>query len=41
VQTVEDKVVTVLIDGESQARELVLDDAIPKSIQIQTSQVEK
>lgn len=41
VQTVEDKVVTVLIDGESQARELVLDDAIPKSIQIQTSQLEK
>lgn len=41
VQTVEDKIVTVLIDGDTQPRELVLDDKIPGSIQIQTSQVEK
>ena len=41
VQTVEDKTVTVLIDGDSQPRELVLDDKIPSNIQIQTSQVEK
>jgi hypothetical protein len=41
VQTVEDKIVTLLIDGDSQPRQLELDDKIPASISIQTSQVEK
>lgn len=41
VLQIEDKTVSVLIDGESQPRELQLDDKIPNSIQIQTSQIDK
>jgi hypothetical protein len=41
VVSVEDKTVSVLIDGDSQPRELVLNDKTPDSIQIQTSQIEK
>jgi len=37
VVSIADKAVTVLIDGDSRPRELVLDDKIPDSIQIQTS----
>jgi hypothetical protein len=41
VVSVEDKMVSVLIDGDSQPRELILNDKTPDSIQIQTSQVDK
>jgi hypothetical protein len=41
VVSVGDKTASVFIDGDSQPRELILNDQTPDSIKIQTSQVEK